>query len=413
MIGESPFVKNVFTLASGTAIAQIVPLAISPLLTRLYSPEDFGVFSVYFGFLMIASVFATGKFELAIVLPSDAVEAKTVLDLSIIVAVITSSILALLVLVFGSYLLELFNANQMGWNLIWLPLGILGVGASQGFYYFLNRQKKFGAMATIRITRSVAYAVLALAGTGIEWIAGLIMADAVSYVISAIIAARQTHFQLGNFSQQGRLKRAAIKFGNFPRFLLLSGLLEKGAGQAPIFLLTNLFGAISGAGFFSFAQRIIVAPSDLISRAIGDVFRQQASEEYAIVGQCKDAFKRTLIKLAVVGILPFSAAFFVVEDIFGFVFGEDWRIAGRYAKLMMPMFFLQFVVSPLSVMFVIAEKQKYDLAMQGFLLSGVLISFYAGFFFQIDIESIILMFTSVYIFKYLVELVLSARFSGI
>lgn len=382
-------------------------------MTRLYTPEEFGIFSVYFGLLMIASVFATGKFELAIVLPSDQEEAKTILDLSILVAMATSSVLFLSLLATGNFVLEAFHAQEMGWNLLWLPLGILGVGTSQGFYYYLNRQKKFRGMALMRIVRSIAYAALALAGANVGWLAGLIMADALSYLLSAIIAARQARFQPMRFSGWPSLKQAGAKFANFPKYLLLSGILEKGAGQAPVFFLTNLFSALSSAGFFSFAQRMIVAPADLVSRAIGDVFRQQASEEYARKGECKEVFRKTMLKLLAIGIFPFCLAYFVVEDAFSLVFGAEWRTAGNYARIMMPMFFLQFVVSPLSVMFVIAGKQKYDLFMQVFLLGSVVLSFSLGYRFGVEIESIFIAFTFVYMIKYLVELGLSAKFSGL
>ena len=66
---KSEFARNILTLMTGTAIAQAIPIAISPILTRLYSPEDFGVFALYMGVVSIGGILATGRYEMSVMLP--------------------------------------------------------------------------------------------------------------------------------------------------------------------------------------------------------------------------------------------------------------------------------------------------------------------------------------------------------
>jgi O-antigen/teichoic acid export membrane protein len=82
---KSEFSRNVLTLMTGTTIAQAIPIAISPILTRIYTPEDFGVFALYMSVVSIVSVVATGRYELAIMLPKKDEDAINIVTLSEVV----------------------------------------------------------------------------------------------------------------------------------------------------------------------------------------------------------------------------------------------------------------------------------------------------------------------------------------
>lgn len=411
IFNHSAYAKNVLTLASGTALSQAIPLAISPILTRLFTPEEFGLFALYFSILMICSVFATGKYELAILLPTERNRAKAVLYLSILICLGVSLSLLVIVILVKNPLLRLLNAELLGWQILWLPFGILGIGLSQSFYYYFNRESKFSSMAMIRIFRSISYSMFAIIGGFFAIPGALIFSDTLGYFISVTVIGGSTMRKDNTHPNIHEIKSVAYTYRNFPKFLILSGVLEKGSGQAPVFMLSNFFASLHAAGFFSFAQRIVIAPADLLARAIGDVFRQQASDEYSRNGQCSLLFARTFRKLFIIGVIPFTLAYLFAPNLFEFVFGEAWREAGLYAKVMMPMFFLQFVVSPLSSMFVIAGKQKYDLLLQFCLFCSIFFTFLVGKFWDLEIIQVIQNFCVVYCIKYCLELYLSFRFS--
>ncbi len=360
---------------------------------------------------MVTSVFATAKYEMAVILPKEDKEAEDLLRLSALISLLVCSALFVLVLVFKDSIITFLEGQGTSSVLIIVPFVTGLAGMSQAEYYFVNRSGKYVVMAGARVIRSVIYSAIAiLLGFLAFGGKGLIYADAVSYLGQMLYLGFNIKIKYRDLSFES-LKRVAKKYIDFPKYLIASGVLEKSASHAPVILLTHFFGALSYAGFFSFAQRLIQAPGDLVSRSIGEVFRQKANEDFLNSGQCTAIFKRTLRQLVLLGTIPFLAAFFLVEPAFSLIFGKTWATAGEYAQIMMPMFFLQFITSPLSTMFVIANKQKFDLALQIFLLGGVVGSFAAGHYFYASPKISVLMFSSVYAVKYLIELTLSYKFS--
>lgn len=407
---RSKYKRNVLTLVTGTTIAQAIPIAISPILTRLYTPEDFGFYAYYFSASMVLSVMATAKYEMAITLPENNETARRLVQLSILIAIVFSLFLALLIFPLRDLIGEWLGVEDPDFLMV-LPVGTLLIGINQSFYYYANRKEAYARMATSRVARSTIYSLGAgllgvwrPGGFGLLWsdIAGLATSSAV-LLDKKFEIIRPSHFK--------SIKQSARQFIDFPKFSIFAGFLEKMSGQAPVFLLTKLFLSSGITGFFALAQRTIVAPSDLITRAMSDVFRQQASRAFATHGKCDDIFRSTFRRLAIIAIVAFPIGFFMIEDAFAFVFGEDWRTAGVYARIMLPMFFCQFIVSPLSIMFIIAQKQKYDLVMQITLVFLVFAAFLGGYTATANVEACLQLFTLVYCIKYIVELLFSYKFS--
>lgn len=184
-----------------------------------------------------------------------------------------------------------------------------------------------------------------------------------------------------------RIVALARKYINFPKYLIIAHGFNTASGQMPILLLGALF-STSSAGFFTLTQRVMAAPMSLIANALGDVFRQEASRAYIKHGNCKIIYQQTFMRLLLISIVPFSVFFFVAPSLFAWVFGEQWRVAGEYAQILTPMAFMQFVTSPLSSMFMIAQKQRLDLIWQMCLFSLVIISFLLGAFFSSVLDAL-------------------------
>jgi len=93
--------RHVLTLMTGTTLAQAIALAISPILTRLYAPEQFGVFALYLSIVALLAIVATGRYELAIVLPESDVDAWHLCALALLIAAAVSVSTLLGVWIFG------------------------------------------------------------------------------------------------------------------------------------------------------------------------------------------------------------------------------------------------------------------------------------------------------------------------
>ena len=139
--------------------------------------------------------------------------------------------------------------------------------------------------------------------------------------------------------------------------------------------------SISVLGFYSFATRIIAVPTNLIGTSIGQVFYQQAIREKQETGKSIKTFRAVLTKLTILSLIIFFILFFFIEDIFAIIFGESWRIAGQYAKALIPFVMMKFIISPLSTINNIYEKQIVSLIWQiGFLVITVTALFTAKLF---------------------------------
>ena len=128
-------------------------------------------------------------------------------------------------------------------------------------------------------------------------------------------------------------------------------------------------------------QRVLGMPSALIGGSIGQVFFQEATKEKQRTGQAINSYLSTLKKLIMLGVPSFGVLFFIVEDLFALVFGEEWRIAGTYAQIVVPLFFIRFISSSLSRTVIVFEKQRSELIINLFLISTsmLLISFFNNF----------------------------------
>ncbi len=406
--------KDLLVLMTGTFIAQLIPFLIAPILTRLFEPEDFGTFGLYFSISMIISVFITGRYEMAIMLPKTHKEAANLVGLSFLITIIISLVIFILVLLFKHPFAILFKTPDIENWLFVLPLTMFAIGTYQALNYWNNRKEKYSRLAFSRVTRSVGTSAWSIGfGFALMKKGGLILGDCIGQLLSGLFLFFRTWREDKDYFKdisKADMKQQAKRYSQFPKFNVASGLFEKLSGQLPVLFLAHWFGdAITG--FFSFSQRIISAPSSIIARAFGDVFRQKATIEFQNNGNCIALFRKTTIQLFLLSCIPFVIFYFFAPDIFAVIFGAKWRIAGEYAQIMTPMFFLQFVVSPVSNVFLVAEKQKIDLYVQILLLAGVVGSFLYGYNVYKDPIKCLIFFTFVYCIKYVIEWFLSYTFS--
>lgn len=397
---------------AGTSLAQAIPIAISPILTRLYSPDDFGVFALFLAVTSILSVLATGRYELAIFLPKKDRDAIHVMALSIVLSCFVGAALLVIVFIFKHQISLLIGEPKIKNWLYWIPVSIMLTGIYQSFNYWSNRKAQFKRLSISRIVQSGTASIgqlgaghIANAGSG-----GLIGGQLVGQAISSTVLALRVYQEDQALIQGVKRNRAlalAKKYVKFPKYLILAHGFNTTSSQLPVLLLGVLFNS-AAAGFYSLTQRVLAAPMSLVAGALGDVFRQEASHSFRHTGRCVEIYEKTFKRLLTISTIPFFIFFFIAPDLFAIVFGEAWRTAGEYAQTLTPMFFLRFITSPLSSMYMIAEKQKIDLSWQIALLTLTISSFAFGYYYK-DIELIIFLFSCSYCFMYTINGLFSYR----
>ena len=394
---KSEFSKNVLTLMTGTTIAQAIPIAISPILTRIYTPEDFGVFALFIAITSIFGSIANARYELAIMLPKKDEDAINIFALGFIITVSISFILLLLVLVFHDYLITILNNKNINMWLYFVPIAVFFTGIYNILNYFNNRKKYYKDIANATIMKSIITAVIQLSiGLLKGGVSGLISGQIVSQMFANIRLFKNIFKDKLLISKISKVKIVALakRYKDFPKFSMWAVLANTLSTNLTNILISSFY-SVSTLGFYSLVQRLLGMPSSLIGNSIGQVFFQQATKEKQETGKAINSFNSTVKKLLIIGIPSFGILFFIVEDLFAFVFGEEWRIAGIYAQIVIPLFFIRFVVATVSNINNIFELQKLALMWQLVLLILSIGCLYISNLYLLNFKSFLILFVCV------------------
>ncbi len=338
---KSEFSKNVLTLMTGTAIAQAIPIAISPILTRLYTPEDFGKLALFISIVSVMGVFATGKYELAIILPKKNSTAYQLVSLSFILSFLIS--VFYIVPLVGSSIVYSFDTIYY-----LLPIASFFIALNSIFDRYNNRVKNYKLMSyqrliktTIESITSIAFITLFSIQTGLVW--GFIF----GYFISSwtMLYINFTSFKELKFKPSlSKIKVLSRRYINFPKYSMPHTFLNTLSENIPIFLIPLYYGSHT-LGLYAFGLKIVKAPLELLLAAMFNVLGQKMAEEYAKGNEIKSLFISIVKKLITFAIFMIPL-FIYIDDIFVFIFGQEWRVAGEYIQILSPCILVEFIVSP-------------------------------------------------------------------
>jgi len=401
------FTKNILTLVTGSVIAQAIPLLVTPVLTRIYSPENFGLLALYIGISSIIANIASGRYELAIILPKSLNESKSIIKLSIVISFFISAIFFLVIVGFNSHITSLLGNEKISPWLYFIPVSILLNGAYQSYYYWMNKNRRYKQMSISKITRTSTTSIAAIILNFFPL--GLLFAQLLGRLSSTLylLIYAKKKYPIRFFTENHNINTVAIKYKQFPLYDIPTSLISSSTQNLPNILFNTIFSAISG-GYYYLANRVIGLPITLVSRAFLDIFKQQAAEEYSEVGNSKKAFMRTFKIMLLLGFIPFTIFFIYSEEIFSIVLGKEWYIAGTYAKILIPMVFLRFLAGPVSFMFYIANKQLYNLIGQFSILSLLIVSFLIGHYYDSELITLYIISVSFSIF-YIIYIFISYK----
>jgi lipopolysaccharide exporter len=414
----SNFSKNVLAVFTSSSIAQVLPIITAPILTRIYTPNDYGVLGILMSIVGLFSVFATMGYSNAIITAENEEETDKLVGLCIKTTILCTCISSVLILFFKNRIANLYNIIGNENILLLIPILIFFNGFATIFGLLATRYQLFKMLSINRVISAVLSAIVSIAlGLIFKSLLGLIVGFLISQFFGSIILyyrLKQVQ-KLPSFLQYTRIKTKQIakQFQNFPKYVLPSDFINTISNQIPIFALSSY--AILpqvAVGFYNMSNRILGLPIGLISNSIGDVFKQRAASDYNEFGTCKPIFVKTFKALLLSSLLPFAVLIFFGADIFAFAFGEKWRGAGHYSQILGVMFFFKFIVSPLTYVFYIAQKQKEDFLLHLlFILVGFL-SLYIGLNHYNSISLSLWLFSLSYTFIYLVYLFFSYKYSS-
>lgn len=379
---ESRFVRSAGVLVGGTAAAQALTVLALPILTRLYSPEEFSLLAVYVAMLSIVSVIACLRLEIAIPLPEKDEDAASLLLLSLLMATVVALATGISVFLFGSSFFQLVGQPDMqsfGWL---LPIGVWLVGGYAALQYWSTRKCRFPGIARTRITQVGAglVAQLGLGWTGSGSV-GLLIGHTLMSGAGVIGLSRQTFRNdcaaLRSVSFTG-LRKVLVSYRRFPQYSALEALANSAGIQLPLILIATL-AVGEEAGFVLLATRVLGTPVALIGNATAQVYLSRAPDELR-KGNLGKFTRDTLKGLAKISVVPILLIAVTAPFAFELVFGQEWGRAGELVAWMSPWFLFRLLSSPVSMVMHVKMLQKIMLALTigGLILrvGAVLLAYY-------------------------------------
>lgn len=406
---KNEFARNVLTVMTGTVLAQAIPIAIIPILTRIFTPEDFGLLALYSAFVSVLGVIATGRYEVAIMLPEENEEARVLLQASVIIALLISIMISIPLFIWSKEIgVFLGNEDIAPW-LYLVPISVFFIGIYQSLTYWNNRQKRFKNTAISRVTQSLFQGGSQTGFGFLHIIGGLIWGQIIGIVSSLtyLLSKDSTYKKIAKKIKKKEVKKQLIKYQKFPKYGIVGGLCDAGATQMPVFMLAKFY-STGITGIFSLTFRVLNIPTNIIASAIGQVLFQKIVEisHDAPDRLNKYIFKMFFLLLAIY--LPAVPIIFIWgEPLFSLVFGAEWGQAGIYAGYLVIAVAIRFAVSPLSSVLGLEKNIKKGVFWQILYLCTITLTLY--FCSSLTVEQFLLAFVIHEVILYLIYLALILR----
>ncbi|HRZ43470.1 MAG TPA: lipopolysaccharide biosynthesis protein, partial [Bacteroidales bacterium] len=351
---RSGFIKNFTTLLTGTAIAQVIPVLLQPLLRRLFDAEVFALFAVYNSITSILIVVVTLRYEMAIVLPEKSRDASALVTLSLGISVVFSFLFALVIAILPDAVVKITGWPAAGRIWLWaIPPGVLFFSAGQTFNYWLIRHKAFRASAGNRIARRTTEGAMQSAGGLAGWQGSLLWGDLAGRMVNMGLSWWQSARKGYSLSgmDAGTIRKAAHRYRDFPLFQALPAILNTASLMIPV-VMVNRFYSANATAQFDLSRQVLALPLALITTAMSQVLLQKFSEQRNMHQKILPGFLKLSLytTLFAVGVALFFV--FTGEPLFAFLFGQNWSTAGVWAAILAPAFMIQFVVSPLRTLII-------------------------------------------------------------
>lgn len=349
---NKPFVRNVVTMITGTAIAQVIVVGSSPIITRLYEPEVFGVLGVFLAITGIIQSVGSLTYSSAIVLPKKDGDAKAIVLLSFMISGIISLLVALIFIFFKNQIVSLFQIEEIASYVLLIPLyvffGVWAIILDQ----WLTRKEQFRKITKIMvINTSIVQA--AKIGAGLHSPASIFLVYIATF--GRVLYATLLSWSQFSWSKKGfnsiksanlfsisLVNKMAKNYSDFPFYKAPQSFVGNISGKLPILFLTGFFGP-TVVGFYALGLSVITLPSGIIAKSFSNVFYPKIAKEFNSGEDIRKLLLKATAALAAIGIIPYAIIIICGPWLFSFIFGDNWFIAGTYARWLSIMSYFNFI----------------------------------------------------------------------
>lgn len=383
---RSKLLRNILTVVSGTAGAQAITLAFMPVITRIYGPEAYGILGTFLSVTMMLIPIAALTYPIAIVLPKRDGDARGLARLGLAIALSLASVVALGLLFFGDQLAATLEIEIIQPYLMLIPFVMFCGAALEICQQWLFRTQRFRITASVAVGHSLLF-------NSMRTIAGLLQSSALVLVCTtalqqalhaamlglAILRAKPRVEEYVDEAEQrepGMLEMAR-RHSDFPRFRAPVMLINAVSQHLPTLVLAAYFGP-AAAGFFALCKQALTMPTNLIGKSVADVYYPRISRAIHDREPVAAMLLKATAALGLVGLVPFALVAVFGPWLFGLVFGEQWHVAGEYARWLALAEYVIFVSRPCVVAVPALSLQGRFLLFEIFSTSLRVLSLFGG-----------------------------------
>jgi len=384
---RSGFAKNVARVSLGQIGATALTFLAVPIVTRLYSPDDFGTAQLMLSIIGTLTVLNSLKYELVIILAEDEEESRAATLLCFYVLGATSLVLLTSILAGGDALLQFFDAQRLRPYSPLLVIGTLTASLLLVARNHLIAKKRFSTYSTNSIFQVASTQTFSIAwGLLRPDFLGLFLSQILGQLVSATLAFLRAPLRLRGIGLR-RVLEVGRKHKKFPLVNTPGVFLNTLGSELPVFMLARFFDA-EVVGFYMLTNRLLSQPMVLLGQAVAQVYLSSATDARREGGDTLlRLYKRTLTRLAWIGLVPATGVMLLGPLAVELVLGSEWTAAGRYMQILMLFKYAQFVSAPLSTTFSVIGRQELGVYV---MVAATLLRFAAMYWFSETPESMLL-----------------------
>ena len=378
---NSPFVKNLFTYASGIAVAQGISMASALFLTRLYTPENFGTLGLYISITSIFFTVVNLRYHVPITIPKSEKVAINIFGLSIVTSCFISSLILTAIIIIKQIFPKIFILNNLFNFLYLIPISVIINGFYQPLRAWFVRHKSYKVVSASQILQSITTVTIQISSGVLSFgTIGLLLGRVTGELVGLITLSLQflnTDFKKLVDINILKMKALSKKQFHFPLYETPLMLIKRFGTELPLILLTAVFN-MTTVGFYVLAIRMVATPFNFIEMSMNQVFYQELCDRHKKNEDLHLFIKKTFINLVKITCLPYLLIVIIAPIAFKVFFGPIWITSGHITQLLAPFLYTEFLCSPLTTISQLFNKQKilifFEIIRIALISSSILIS---------------------------------------
>ncbi|HCV1493124.1 TPA: type 8 capsular polysaccharide synthesis protein Cap8K [Staphylococcus aureus] len=363
------FIGDSFLMILSSGIAQVILIITTPIITRLYSPTEFGEFTIFSNIAMILIPIINARYDLLIVNTKNDRSANILSQISFLI-----SLLILLILI-PIFAISAWLYPNFILDFIFIIIMLFLVSLTNIFTNYLNKERKYKVLSLINVFRAGSMALLQIIfGLLALGSLGLIIGFSLSYIAGITLGYKtfKKHFNIVRDKEE--TKALFLENKNQLVYSTPSILLNSLSFSVVVFFIGILY-TNTEVGIYGMAIRVLGIPVTIISLGLSKIFMQQANDYYIEYGNFRNLLLKFSSILVIISIILYVPLYLFSEELVNILLGHSWVDAITVIKIVIPLFVIRLIVSTVSLSVIVLQKQQLELILQALFLIGTTATF--------------------------------------